>query len=323
MINYACISHLWKDNIEIEPNELCIKNCTWKVSFQDKARFEYLLRMAKCCNINWLWMDTLCINQQDEQDKEKEIPRMGKYYKVARAVLLHNSEIESKLIINNNKINCCKLNDNFFDCIWFTRVWTWQEAVLPNNVIIYVKENIYDIKQELKNYYLYDKNRTLSNIINAYNDIDSFNCLAAGNALLRTSKRVCKIKNDRIYAIIGFLGYSGFKVIKNEELEETFVRFCIYGANYGDFSWFVGPKRSKQYPFFPDVNDVHNIECMNVSDPKFTFLFQPHNYIYNKNNNYLEVCSIKLGKILSIKKIENSCEILKLHLINVHELHEV
>lgn len=83
---YAIISHVWSQELKIY-NENSIKSKVILAS-------EY----CKYLSINWLWIDNLCIYQDEDEksikDKEEQIPLMSEYYKNAEVCIIMNGIIE-------------------------------------------------------------------------------------------------------------------------------------------------------------------------------------------------------------------------------------
>jgi hypothetical protein len=103
-----------------------------------------------------MWIDMVCINQNDIDEKESQIPLMRDIYSQARSVIIWINEYDSYLryafhylrrIVkdspNTEESNRWTLFDNIgwtaikrlLDCEWFHRRWVVQEAVIPKDVV--------------------------------------------------------------------------------------------------------------------------------------------------------------------------------------------
>jgi hypothetical protein len=114
---------------------------------------------------NCLWIDQICINQNDEVERSRQVLLMGEIYSKCQCVLvwpglltrLHQdleiqihelkdlasdgnepcSQCERQII---KKMNCCEpgpkplrvLCREVVTCLWFSRAWVFQEIVLPS-----------------------------------------------------------------------------------------------------------------------------------------------------------------------------------------------
>ncbi len=153
-IIYWCVSHTW-DNENKE--------------YDKKYKFNWVIEIAKLGNIDWIWIDNICIYQDDEDDKIKEIPKMFYYYTYCKGTIVLIDDISDNIISKNqitkvflgfagkkgvtdiknedNKqyfLNFLKNNEDFlthvyglFLCKWFKRVWTFQEMCLSKNIILF------------------------------------------------------------------------------------------------------------------------------------------------------------------------------------------
>ena len=80
-MRYAALSYCWgkeenvittKANLKVHEKEI--------VYFYLPKTFQDAIEVARKLNINYLWIDALCIIQDDEDDWDTECLRMGKYY---------------------------------------------------------------------------------------------------------------------------------------------------------------------------------------------------------------------------------------------------
>ena len=157
---YAVTSHVW-GNFNCKKGKY---NCNWIVTEKYDGEIQYICTVANYMDYDWIWHDTSCIDQNSQIEKNSEIPKMRQYYKDSDCclVFMHgitSNEFDIINIINkellnndsmlNNMINNFEKNDNnknetlnnyekilskFFDNEWFTRIWTLQEFILPNNL---------------------------------------------------------------------------------------------------------------------------------------------------------------------------------------------
>jgi hypothetical protein len=90
----------------------------------------------------WLWVDAICINQVDEQEKGRQIRMMGQIYAGARHTVIYLGPGDS----NDREPHClatlatdhrAKLQSELLESLlrkeWFTRVWVFQELVFSTN----------------------------------------------------------------------------------------------------------------------------------------------------------------------------------------------
>ena len=117
---YAILSHVWQDD------ELSFQDIEHDVpGFQQKggyAKIEYACAQALSEKLDYVWVDTCCINKLSSAELSEAINSMYRWYyeaKVCYAFLYDVPDVELK----NSK--------------WFTRGWTLQELIAPGFVEFY------------------------------------------------------------------------------------------------------------------------------------------------------------------------------------------
>jgi tetratricopeptide (TPR) repeat protein len=159
---YSTLSYTWDDQERKE--DLFVNDLVLKVIRNVKTLLPYLARIEE---YQHFWIDGICINQDDDKEKEVQIPLMQKIYTQATKCFVWIGEgnfntdqaipiiptIVEKLQDYDPRTG---LNDRYlaahglptlsypvwaglydiFSKNWFTRVWTFQEAVLPDVVEI-------------------------------------------------------------------------------------------------------------------------------------------------------------------------------------------
>ncbi|KAI9338297.1 heterokaryon incompatibility protein-domain-containing protein [Zopfochytrium polystomum] len=154
---YVAVSHAWGEILE----EIEYPGVPWKFRIKSREKMDTILKVAKAMGVKWLWMDVLCVKQDDLDDKKREVPRMGAVYSQSSKciVILSDPKMSAreKLFRERNclarassitmigdegagasteaKEVCTIVCDLFMDD-WFWRVWTYQEAILPKTHIM-------------------------------------------------------------------------------------------------------------------------------------------------------------------------------------------
>lgn len=150
--SYAIISYVWgdlsnkksletrkyllqdKDNqdyfiekeIGVSEEHNAIGTTKWSLKAWDKA-----IATCKLLNIDYLWMDQLCIDQFDDFEPAQEVPKMRQYYSQA-AVTLIAIHVE---LNDRQRRKPEEIIKEVVQSQWFTRSWTFQEGWLSKQTI--------------------------------------------------------------------------------------------------------------------------------------------------------------------------------------------
>ncbi|KAH8664470.1 heterokaryon incompatibility protein-domain-containing protein [Xylariales sp. PMI_506] len=119
---YAILSHTWgSDEIKLQE---------WQsVSSPELESREGYHKIINCCrqaerdNIDWIWVDTCCIDKSSSAELSEAINSMFRWYREAAICYAHLSDAEDLTQIEHSR--------------WFSRGWTLQELVAPKTVIFY------------------------------------------------------------------------------------------------------------------------------------------------------------------------------------------
>jgi hypothetical protein len=269
---YAAVSHVWGDQQTYSATELGILGgVDWKIPLSDPNKIHRLVDAMTHYEMEYAWFDVLCMPQDKQDGINLEIPHMGDYYSGSEVTLVlctvdyHISDDFKKWM--EIVANAARLSRSFsteeifwmvslgerkeplFDVskeIWFTRVWTAQEAIMSKKVIlvcteeyfnltsllhlvIYMSHNMYLIRDLFKDTRLHD----LSTGMYLYNS-GSHDVVGA---LQTVGKRECYKQQDKFYGVLGILGYKDFVVDYNISMEDLNKNIVRHAYSKGDISW--------------------------------------------------------------------------------------
>ncbi|TGO06908.1 hypothetical protein BTUL_0401g00010 [Botrytis tulipae] len=167
-LEYCAVSYAWGEP-ELSEN-LEINNDGDTSYLRITPNVNALLLQLRACNVqNYLWIDAICINQDDKDEKAQQIPMMGRIYEEAKRVhiwLGHNDPMTGKVFSFIKKTSrlpevekmemasqVAKLMKKVFggsdglrgllgfidfaDRPWFSRRWIIQEACLAQYATIH------------------------------------------------------------------------------------------------------------------------------------------------------------------------------------------
>lgn len=127
----------------------------WDEWRNDASLRQTLASVSRRLGIRYFWVDRWCIDQESEDDKAREIPRMRDYYRGASAcVVLVGPHakcfrcVPQQAGVIMSASQQLRLNKDglrsVFSCRWSSRVWTMQEALMSRQVIFAVQGQLID-----------------------------------------------------------------------------------------------------------------------------------------------------------------------------------
>jgi hypothetical protein len=156
MKSYATLSYAW--GISNEITEATKKKFPqWKDNLTLSGN-KALVKAVEACldrGIDYLWMDQLCINQDDNEEKAQEVARMKQYFDNSTVTLISintNTNLFRKFTNskettgseNKMDINLFNLMKMIIRSEWFSRSWTFQEGFLSKQTIFMFDDMLVD-----------------------------------------------------------------------------------------------------------------------------------------------------------------------------------
>ena len=271
---YVAISHVWGNQQMYSADELGINGVEWGIPLSDAHKISRLVdAMNQFEKEEYCWFDVLCMPQNRQDEINEEIPFMGDYYAGAKATFVlsdvnyNKSEdywkwVEFMLDIKKSNRNFTKSEINWmmYDTNgvimdlskdqWFTRVWTFQEAVLSNYIILFGANGIHHCLDDIimgvnisavrcPPIVKYIVGESYLNITKFSSAVTRFrkNGINLAAAISVTSDRNCHKIQDRFYGLLGVLGYRDFVVEYNTNVEDLNREMIIRGHSEGDLTW--------------------------------------------------------------------------------------
>jgi hypothetical protein len=125
---YAILSHTWGPPEE-EVTFADIQNPT-SLTTTSRGGFDKIRKTcekAKSDGLSYAWVDTCCIDKHSSAELTEAINSMFKWYQDSQVCYAYLSDVSSAF----------RDEDEWLDSRWFTRGWTLQELLAPENVIFY------------------------------------------------------------------------------------------------------------------------------------------------------------------------------------------
>ncbi|KAH9208012.1 heterokaryon incompatibility protein-domain-containing protein [Leptodontidium sp. 2 PMI_412] len=117
---YAILSHTWGDN-EVSFQDMAdVKRARKKQGF---SKIQRTCQLALDRNIEYAWVDTCCIDKSSSAELTEAINSMFRWYKQSHICFVFLSDLLSTEYLSS--------------CRWFTRGWTFQELIAPEEIEFY------------------------------------------------------------------------------------------------------------------------------------------------------------------------------------------
>ncbi|KAJ3408961.1 hypothetical protein HDV05_004665, partial [Chytridiales sp. JEL 0842] len=239
---YIAVSYRWTPATALSVNIISGVE-TWESKSVTTEVLQAVLELAKRENIEWIWLDSWCINQSNNEvgarDKARFIPLMSTVFRYAAFVAAYGASTSD-----------LKLTEKGFDgdqIIWYQRVWTLQEMILAKKLMVYrggwltldeernywASAYIKCLKESVSSEVKYAILRILAEL-GAASKNDS---LSLAQILYLISKRKSQIDQDRVFGILGLLPFhSALKVNYTLSIERLWYHLCQEAIANGDFS---------------------------------------------------------------------------------------
>ena len=131
---YAILSHTWgPGEIGYEAWQNHRRFYSYILSWFYKkpaglAKIEGACRLARQYDVGWAWVDTKCIDKSSAAELTEAINSMFRWYARSRVCIVYLSDVPSAKVPSED------LKKSFRASRWFTRGWTLQELIAPEQV---------------------------------------------------------------------------------------------------------------------------------------------------------------------------------------------
>ncbi|THU88569.1 hypothetical protein K435DRAFT_969446 [Dendrothele bispora CBS 962.96] len=264
---YIAVSYVW----EINPQRPMWEGR--RVTSQALAIAERLSKHT----ILPLWIDAICIHQDDEAVKMVELAKMADIYRGAVAVLCLIPEMQSGISktvsqsIEMMKTAACQsLEENghlygnymfatlgangslqdLYGSRWWTRAWTYQEAILNSRTyLIGPDDDTIPIAQALQIALCIRRYAATMPAESTFGQSMMFwdstasmveaasRALPLGDAMACVWRRDATIKHDLVYALLGVCRFEQIIPDYKKLLNDVLINLVEYASMNGDYSW--------------------------------------------------------------------------------------
>ncbi|KAF2647013.1 HET-domain-containing protein, partial [Lophiostoma macrostomum CBS 122681] len=134
---YAILSHTWQKDQEVTFDEFLNNESKSKAGY---AKIWFCAQQAKRDGLEYLWVDTCCINKADAIEVQCAINSMFHWYQKAVQCYVYLADVSTKKREASSKTFEYTWEPAFRRSRWFTRGWTLQELLAPHTVKFFSKE---------------------------------------------------------------------------------------------------------------------------------------------------------------------------------------
>lgn len=135
---YAILSHTWGADTE----EVTFQDLKCSTGY-DKTGYKKILfcgQQAKRDDLQYLWVDTCCIDKSNSVELQEAINSMFRWYQNATKCYVYLSDVSSDAVGVNDEFSQRPWESDFRKSRWFTRGWTLQELLAPASVEFFSKD---------------------------------------------------------------------------------------------------------------------------------------------------------------------------------------
>ncbi|KAH7111829.1 heterokaryon incompatibility protein-domain-containing protein [Dendryphion nanum] len=216
---YAILSHTW-GNAEVSFADLSARQATTS-SYEGHQKIGFTCAQARRAGLNYAWVDTCCIDKSSSSELSEAINSMFAWYKDSTCYYAYLSDV-----------SIAEFEEQFSKSRWFTRGWTLQELLAPEEVIFYDRDwNELGTKSELA-----DEISEITGIDKAafYRHPDPYsvdpddtdvrlNIFCVAKRMSWASRRETTRAEDMAYCLLGIFGIN-MSLLYGEGQERAFFR---------------------------------------------------------------------------------------------------
>ncbi|KAF2425278.1 HET-domain-containing protein [Tothia fuscella] len=200
--DYLILSHTWSDD------EVTMKDLK-RISREQLARRASYGKVAKCCDmalemgLEWVWLDTLCIDQTSSAELSEAINSMYQWYRQSAVCYAYLSDVSA---VEDDFVGYQAMDEDdhpgrssFRLARWWNRGWCLQELLAPRNMQFFNKNWEYiGSKHDLKTH--------ISKVtgIDEYGlFIPDLSVLSVAHRMSWAARRQCTRPEDIAYCLLG------------------------------------------------------------------------------------------------------------------------
>ncbi|KAK5209383.1 hypothetical protein LTR41_004919 [Exophiala xenobiotica] len=216
-VKYAILSHRWEDE-EVSLQQLVAGDVHGKLGY---VKIQCFCRLAAYYGYQYAWVDTCCIDKTSSAELQEAINSMYRWYKEAALCCVYMSDVDSV--------------EDLDQSAWFTRGWTLQELIAPENAWFYnwrwesmgTKTSLVEVLSKISGVPI-DLLKGVQNVSDPAARLDYW---SVAQRMSWASKRVTTRTEDTAYCLMGLFdismpmlygeGHKAFRRLQEEIIRTT------------------------------------------------------------------------------------------------------
>jgi hypothetical protein len=135
---YAILSHIWvNDEDEVSYWDVIQGTGSGKAGY---AKLRFCAERAACHGLEYMWIDTCCINKSSSAELSEAINSMFSWYYRADRCYVYLSDVTDESFSDHTAFFGRDDKGSFQKSRWFTRGWTLQELIAPRKSDFYLSD---------------------------------------------------------------------------------------------------------------------------------------------------------------------------------------
>ncbi|KAH8680052.1 hypothetical protein BGZ60DRAFT_428335 [Tricladium varicosporioides] len=212
-VEYAILSHTWdRDEVTFQDMRSWVVRYTRKLGWK---KINYCCQQARQDGIEWIWVDTVCIDKSSSAELSEAINSMFAWYRDAKVCYAYLADISAARWSARDHYSCLQ------DSRWFSRGWTLQELLAPQRMILYGTDwNQLGTRDELSD--LISKVSGIQVSVLRGNE-DEINNFSIAQRMCWASKRETTRSEDIAYCLLGLFDVN-MPLLYGEGGKKAFIR---------------------------------------------------------------------------------------------------
>ncbi|KAK4629244.1 Vegetative incompatibility protein HET-E-1 [Fulvia fulva] len=192
---YAILSHTWEDRQEVLFEEIGTPAAKSKAGHQ---KIEFTCKQAVRDNLDYVWVDTCCIDKRSSAELSEAINSMYRWYNNARKCYVYLADARLPNLSDDEK-----LGRIFQDCRWVKRGWTLQELIAPKYMAFYDRRWNY-MGDKVSNAELLSRATGID--VKVLRDRDLLPHTSVAKRMSWAARRTTTRVEDEAYSLLGLFG---------------------------------------------------------------------------------------------------------------------